>query len=202
MFYTTDGPHGLPHNPFMAVMVPRPIGWISSVDAAGNRNLAPFSVFNGMPCDPPVVFFGPSGQHKEGGPKDSLRNIEETGEFVCNIATWETREAMNASSALVARDVDEFELSGLTPLPSTLVKPARVAESPVHFECVHLQTVHLPSKLAGVSALVIGQVVGIHIDEGILTDGIVDMKKFRPIARLGSSDYTVVDTIFSMIRPG
>ncbi|SLN34802.1 flavin reductase family protein [Oceanibacterium hippocampi] len=202
MFYKTDGPHGLPHNPFKAVMVPRPIGWFSSLDAEGNCNLAPYSFFNAMASDPPVVVFGHSGRSRHGTPKDSMRNIEETKEFVCNIATWETREAMNASAAMVERDVDEFALAGLTPVPSTLVRPPRVAESPVHFECVYLQTVHLPSDdPANFNAAVFGQVVGVHIDESILTDGVVDMKKFRPIARLGASDYAVVDHVFAMRRP-
>jgi flavin reductase (DIM6/NTAB) family NADH-FMN oxidoreductase RutF len=131
-----------------------------------------------------------------------VKNVQETGEFVCNLATWETREAMNKTSAMVARSVDEFELSGLTPVPSKLVAPPRVKESPVHLECRYLQTVELPSDNPELANLVVfGRVVGIHIDDSIISDGMIDMNVFKPIARLGYFDYAVVDNIFSMQRP-
>jgi flavin reductase (DIM6/NTAB) family NADH-FMN oxidoreductase RutF len=146
--------------------------------------------------------FSSNGVHSEGSYKDSVKNVQETGEFVCNLATWETREAMNATSAMVARSVDEFELSGLTPVPSRLVKPPRVKESPVHLECKYLQTVELPCDNPERANLVVfGHVVGIHIDESIINDGMIDMDAFKPIARLGYFDYSVVDNVFTMRRP-
>lgn len=202
MFYETKDHHGLKHNPFKSLVVPRPIGWISSQDGNGVVNLAPYSFFNGVASDPPTVMFSSNGVHSEGSYKDSVKNVRDTGEFVCNLATWEIREAMNTTSAMVARSVDEFELSGLTPVPSRLVKPPRVKESPVHLECKYLQIVELPCDKPEQSNLVVfGQVVGIHIDDSIISDGMIDMNVFKPIARLGYFDYSVVDNVFSMRRP-
>ncbi len=202
MFYETKDHHGLKHNPFKSLVVPRPIGWISSQDRNGVVNLAPYSFFNGVASEPPTVMFSSNGVHSEGSYKDSVKNVRDTGEFVCNLATWETREAMNTTSAMVARSVDEFELSGLTPVPSRLVKPPRVKESPVHLECKYLQIVELPCDKPEQSNLVVfGQVVGIHIDDSIISDGMIDMNVFKPIARLGYFDYSVVDNVFSMRRP-
>lgn len=197
MFYETDtNNHGLKHNPFKALVAPRPIGWISTVSSDGVVNLAPYSFFNGVSDDPPFVMFSSAGQ------KDSQRNAEETGEFVCSLATYDLREHMNTTSAGVGPEIDEMALAGLTPAPSKLVKPPRVAESPVALECRHFQTIALPAAEGkdGYS-VVLGHVVGIHIDESVLDDGLVDMQKLRPIARLGYMDYTVVDTVFSMDRP-
>lgn len=202
MFYETSNPHGLKRNPFKSLIVPRPIGWISSQDSRGVVNLAPYSYFNGVGSEPPTVMFASEGTHVEGDFKDSATNVGETGEFVCNLATWELREAMNATSAQVARSVDEFELAGLTPVASRLVKPPRVKESPVHLECAHLKTVELPSNdPERPSQVVFGRVIGIHIDESIITDGMIDMQRFHPIARLGYMDYTMVDNVFTMLRP-
>jgi flavin reductase (DIM6/NTAB) family NADH-FMN oxidoreductase RutF len=202
MFYETKDDHGLKRNPFKSLIVPRPIGWISSQDKNGVVNLAPYSFFNGVGSDPPTVMFASEGTHVEGGFKDSATNVGETGEFVCNLATWELREAMNASSAQVAHSVNEFELAGLTPVASRLVKPPRVKESPVHLECTHLKTVELPSNdPERPSQVVFGRVIGIHIDESIITDGMIDMNVFHPIARLGYMDYTMVDNVFTMLRP-
>jgi flavin reductase (DIM6/NTAB) family NADH-FMN oxidoreductase RutF len=146
--------------------------------------------------------FAPNGQHPEGGPKDSLKNVAETGEFVVNIATWELREEMNLTSASYPRGVDEMAEAGLEATPSKLVRPPRVEASPVHFECRHVKSVELPADdPAEPNSVVFGQVVGIHISDDILTDGMVDMKKFKPIARLGYFDYAVVDTVFTMRRP-
>ena len=203
MFYETDDHHGLTRDPFKSLVAPRPIGWISSQDADGRVNLAPYSFFNAVASNPPIVMFASNGVHLEGGPKDSLKNAQETGEFVCNLATWELREKMNASSEMLPREVDEFEIAGLTPVPSKLVKPPRVAESPAHLECVWLETVNLPSNNPDEpNNVVFGKVIGIHIDDSILRDGLIDMTAFRPIARLGYMDYTVVDTVFTMKRPG
>jgi flavin reductase (DIM6/NTAB) family NADH-FMN oxidoreductase RutF len=202
MFYETAGPHGLPHNPFKALVVPRPIGWVSTLSPDGVVNLAPFSFFNGVADRPPMVMLSFTGPHVEGGAKDTQSNIESTGEFVVNVVTESLTEAMNASCADVPRDVDELAMAGLTPAPSRLVKPPRVAESPAHMECVYLQTVKLPADdPANPNNVVFGKVVGIHISEDILTDGMVDFDKYRALARLGYMDYSVLDNHFTLLRP-
>ena len=206
MFYDTrTGDHGLPHNPFKACVVPRPIGWITSVNAAGAVNLAPYSFFNGVAGDPPVVMFAPGGRKADGPPdgaKDSLANVESTKEFVCNVVTWDLREAMNLTSAPAPAGVSEAEVAGLEMVPSRLVRPPRVKASPIHMECRYLQTVDLPSNVADSrNAVVFGEVIGIHIDESVLTDGLIDMAKLRPIARLGYMDYCRVDEVFAIQRP-
>jgi flavin reductase (DIM6/NTAB) family NADH-FMN oxidoreductase RutF len=200
MFYDPRlGDHHLPHDPFKSLIVPRPIGWISTISGDGVVNLAPYSFFNGVASGPAVVMFCPGGAAR----KDSLRNVQETGEFVVNVATDGQREQMNETSAVVGPEVDEFTLAGLEALPSRVVGPPRVAGAPAHMECRHLQTITLPSdNPQSPNHMVLGLVVGIHIDEAILTDGMVDMAKFRPIARLGYMDYTVVDNVFTMLRPG
>ncbi|MCY4099006.1 MAG: flavin reductase family protein [Rhodospirillales bacterium] len=202
MFYRTDvNDHGLPHDPFKACVVPRPIGWISTMSPAGVHNLAPYSFFNGVATAPPMVMFASNGRQPHGA-KDSLANVEETGEFVANLATWDLREAMNRSSAPLGPDVDEFAFAGLEALPAKLVRPARVAGAPVHLECVHHRTVDLPSnEPEGRNAIVIGQVVGVHIEDGLISDGILDLSRVQPLARLGYFDYTVVNEMFSISRP-
>jgi flavin reductase (DIM6/NTAB) family NADH-FMN oxidoreductase RutF len=202
MFYdAVKNQHGLPNDPFKAVVAPRPIGWISSLSPEGVANLAPYSFFNAFSQQPHYIAYG-SGEAKRGGPKDSLLNVEATGEFVLNLATWDLREAMNASSANVPHGVDEFELAGLTKAPSRLVKPPRVAESPVAFECRHYLTVPLPAEDGSADDhLVIGRVIGIHIDDRYIKDGRVDTAAMRPIARLGYSEYAVVTEVFRMRRP-
>ncbi|MDP7242387.1 MAG: flavin reductase family protein [Rhodospirillales bacterium] len=203
MFYEIKNGHGLPHNPFQSCIVPRPIGWISTLSADGIANLAPFSFFNGALSHPPMVVFTSSAPAEGGRPaKDTLVNIEETGEFVTNMSTEALAEEMNLTSTYVGPEVDEFDLAKLDTLPSTLVKPPRVAASPIHMECQYFKTVELPgSPDGGRAALVVGTVLGIHIADEVLTDGIIDIKKIRPIGRLGYMDYTVVDTIFPMPRP-
>ena len=202
MFYRTDGPHGLPHDPFLSCIVPRPIGWVSTVSAAGVVNLAPYSFFNGVAVKPPMVMFASSGRQAH-GPKDSLANIEATGEFVCNLATWELRERMNQTSAPVPPEIDEFVLAGLETEPSELVKPPRVRAAPVHLECRHHATVELPCDIAGGrNAICVGRVVGIHIRDEFLKGGMVDVARIRPLARLGYHDYTSVESVFTMVRPG
>jgi len=201
MFYETDKPHGLPHDPFKACIVPRPIGWISSLNADGVPNLAPYSFFNGVSSAPPVIMFASNGPQPH-GPKDTITNIEATGEFVVNMATWNLRDKMNATCAPLKPDVDEFVDAGLTAEPSRLVKPPRVALSPIHLECVYLQTVELPSDDPRVrNAMVLGHVVGVHIRDDVLTGGLVDMAKIRPLSRLGYMDYAVIDETFTMARP-
>lgn len=200
MFYEPDkNDHGLPFNPFKALVIPRPIGWISTLGRDGRINLAPYSYFNACSTDPPVVLFSADPQPHP--LKDSQRNVEETGEFVANLATFELREAMNLTSAHVAED--EMALAGLTAAPAVKVRAPRVAESPVHLECRYLQTVPLPANRTGrAAALVLGQVVGIHIQDDVVENGRVAYDRIRPIARLGYMDYAVVDTVFSMERPG
>lgn len=202
MFYRPETRrHGLPHDPFKACVTPRPIGWLTTLSPEGIVNLAPYSFFNAVADNPHMVMFSSNGRESY-GPKDTLRNIEATGEFVYNVATWDLREKMNRTSAPVAPDVDEMALAGLTPVASTIVRPPRVAESPIHLECVYHQTVELPSNDPQArNAICIGRVVGIHIADEVLTNGLVDMAKVRPIARLGYIDFTVVETVFEMIRP-
>ncbi len=201
MFYEVEKGHGLPYDPFKALVAPRPIGWISSLTPDGSANLAPYSFFNAFAERPHYVAYG-SGEARRGGRKDSLTNIEATGEFVVNLATWDLREQMNASSANVPLGVDEFELAGLTKAACRLVKAPRVAESPVALECRYLQTVPLPADDGSVEDhLVIGRVIGIHIDDRVIEDGRVNTAAMRPIARLGYSEYAVVTEAFRMRRP-
>lgn len=191
---------GLAHDPFKALAVPRPIGWIASVDAHGVPNLAPYSFFNAISDRPPMVMFS------SGGTKDSLRNILATGEFTCSIASQALTDAMNLSSAPVAPGVDEFKLAGLDAAPSLLVKPPRVAQAPAAFECKLWQTIELPvpAGKSGVGyTMVIGEVVAVYIDDQYIHDGIVDTGAMRPLARLGYMDYAVVspESMFTLNRP-
>lgn len=202
MFYETEGnAHGLPHDPFKSCVVPRPIGWISTLSKNNVVNLAPYSFFNALASEPPMLMFASNGAATN-PTKDSLANCAETGEFVFNMATWDLREAMNRSSAAVRAEIDEFEIAGLEKAPSRLVKPPRVKAAPIHMECVVHQIVDLPcTRRDGRNAMVLGRVVGMHIDDAVLSDGLVDMAKVRPIARLGYMDYTRVDLVFEMTRP-
>jgi flavin reductase (DIM6/NTAB) family NADH-FMN oxidoreductase RutF len=182
--------------------VPRPIGWISTVSAAGIPNLAPFSFFNAIGEAPPLVMFCANGEHVDGGEKDSVKNARETGEFVVNLATWTLRHAVNQSSAEVGRAVDEFQLAGLTPVPSLRVRPARVSESPVSLECVVSDIYELPfDESQELGWMVMGRVLGMHIADEILVDGRVSIVKLHPIARLGYREFAAVEHIFSMTRP-
>jgi flavin reductase (DIM6/NTAB) family NADH-FMN oxidoreductase RutF len=195
---------GLAHSPFTALVVPRPIGWISSLSASGVVNLAPFSFFNAVSQRPPMVMFCANGAHaRGGGPKDSLANVRATGEFVANLATWDLRQQMNDSSTPAPSDVDEFDVTGLTKAPSRIVKPPRVAESPVNLECEVVQIVDLPGdeKSGTKNTATFGRVVGIHIDERIIRDGRVDLTLARPLARLGYLDYASIDSLFEIKRP-
>jgi len=194
MFYETARGSGLQLDPFKAIVVPRPIGWISTLAPDGLANLAPYSFFNAFSDRPYYVAFG------SGGRKDSLRNIEATGEFVVNLATYDLREAMNASST--HQRGDEFAVAGLEKAPCNLVRVPRVARSPAAFECKHFQTVALPDDDGSVADwLVIGRVVAIHIDDSFIKDGRVDTAAMKPIARLGYAEYATVDDIWRMRRP-
>jgi flavin reductase (DIM6/NTAB) family NADH-FMN oxidoreductase RutF len=206
MFYRTDQKHGLPHNPFNALVAPRPIGWISTLDREGRPNLAPYSFFNGVSYAPPQVIFSGGPRPARRGEtvplKDSVTNARETGEFVVNIAVWELREQMNASSAHVPIGVDEFDIAGLTKEKAELVKPPRVKESPVHLECLTV-AVHPTLSVPGYAPnmIVLGKVIGIHIDERVLTNGIVDQTKLKLVGRLGGHEYVRVSEVFAMRRP-
>ena len=206
MFYEpVKQDHGLSNNPFNSLIIPRPIGWISSIDNEGVVNLAPYSFFNAVCYRPPTVMFASGTGKGSDGMKDTRRNIEATGEFVCNLATWETRNQMNQTSAEVTPDTDEMKLAGLTPVSSKLIKVPRVAEAPVHLECRHLNSIEIPSwEKDNRYFIVLGEVIGIHIrDELITKDGLVDIEKMIPIGRMGYNDYTRIDgnTLFTMIRP-
>jgi len=195
--------HGLTHDPFKSCVVPRPIGWISTLSLDGISNLAPYSQFQNLTFDPPYVMFA-ANQNTLGKRKDTTVNAEQTGEFVYNMVTWDLRDAMNRSAQETGPGVDEFDLAGVTRAPSKRVKPFRVAESPVHMECRYHQTLRLPgSGTMGTVDIIIGQVVAVHIkDEFIAEDGKIDIPRIKPIGRLGYYDYTVVDNRFEMIIPG
>ncbi len=198
MFYATDkNDHGLPHDPFKAIIAPRPIGWITSMSASGAINLAPYSFFNGVRSKPPMVMFASETR------KDSQAFIEETKEFVCNLATWDLREQMNQTSAPYPRGVNELEEAGLTAAPCRLVKPPRVAEAPCALECKYVQTIALRDYVGQAldGFVVIGQVVGVHIDERYIRNGLLDTAAMKPIARGGYHDYSVLTESFTMKRP-
>lgn len=199
-FYEPVSGHRLPHDPLNAIIAPRPIGWVSTVSDNGIRNLAPYSFFNLINYRPPLIAFSSMGW------KDSVANAQATGEFVWNLATMAQAEQMNTSSASVDADVDEFDLAGLGAVPSLLVKPDRVAGSPVHFECRMTQLIQLESKegLKLDQWLVIGEAVGIHIDTAMLEDGIYQTARPHPITRGGGpADYFEIteDWLFKMKRP-
>jgi flavin reductase (DIM6/NTAB) family NADH-FMN oxidoreductase RutF len=199
-FYEPCNGHGLPHDPFNAIVGPRPIGWISSRGKTGALNLAPYSFFNAFNYVPPIVGFASIGA------KDTLHNVQETGEFVWNLATRSLAEAMNSTCAAVPPDVDEFALAGLTPAPSRLIATPRVAESPVSFECKLTQLIQLQRENGETvpTWLVLGEVVGIHIANALLRDGIYDTASAGHILRGGGpADYFTVgpEQLFQMFRP-
>ena len=198
MFYDPrHDEHGLPHNPWTALVTPRPIGWISSRSRDGVANLAPYSFFHAVAGRPPFVMFSSTPR------KNSLANIEETGAFAVNVATWDLREEMNMSSAPFEHGVDEFELTGLEKAECRNVDVPRVAASPIAIECELYQCLPLRPKsgLPCETTMVIGEVVGIHISDDILTEGRVDTARMRPLARLGYMDYSSTEAVFEMLRP-
>ena len=186
--------HGLPHNPFKALVAPRPIGWISTLSTSGVVNLAPYSFFNAVADFPPMVMFSSTGV------KHSQINAEATGEFVANLVSYELRDEMVGTSAEVGPEVSEPEVVGLEMAPSVNVKPPRVARAPAAMECKYLKTVPLTDIDGNLSesAMIIGQVIGVYIDDAVITDGMVDLAKIRPVARLGYADYSAVDRVFKL----
>lgn len=200
MFYrpgTKD--HGLPYNPFKAIVAPRPIAWISTIDSEGRANLAPYSFFNAFSDVPPMVAYG-SGKSKldidEG--KDTLANIRASEEFVINLVSFDLRDAMNVSSQHFPAGTDEFERAGLTKSPCETVKAPRVGEAPASLECKLWKILELPG---GESFMVIGEVTGIHVDPAMIRDGRYDVTLVKPLARLGYRDYSVTEDLISLARP-
>jgi len=199
MFYRPEDGHGLPHNPFNAVITPRPIGWISSRDAAGNDNLAPYSFFNGVAYEPPQVMFATTGaKPDQPGTKDSTANIRETGVFCVNIVEFAMRDAMNITSGGYPLQTDEFGLAGLEKAGCDTINCPRVAGAPAALECKLTKIVDLPGAS---NKVVFGEVTGIHLRDDCIVDGKFDVLSFKPLARLGYRDYAVVDELFSLARP-
>ena len=198
MFYRPEDGHGLPHNPFKAIIAPRPIGWISSTDKDGRANLAPYSFFNGVTDNPPMVMFASTGLKETGEEiKDSVANIRDTGQFIVNIVSEELKDAMNISSGLYARGEDEFERAGLEKAQGQVVNVPFVKDSPAALECLLWKEVDLPKG----GVVIFGEVKGVHLNDKFMRDGIFDVTNFRPLARLGYRDYSVVDNVFSLNRP-
>ena len=192
----------LPFSPFKSCTVPRPIGWLSTISRDGIHNLAPYSQWQNLTFDPPMVMFA-ANQNSDGSRKDTVINAEETGWFVWNMATWELREAVNLSAMAVAADVDEFELAGVTKADCLDAPGARVAESPCHFECSYISTHRLEGNSpAGCVDIVFGKVERIHVDDKVITaDGKLDIPSIKPIARMGYYDYTCIEDVFEMRIP-
>jgi flavin reductase (DIM6/NTAB) family NADH-FMN oxidoreductase RutF len=203
-------PSELPHRELYAIILnsvaPRPIAWVSTISAAGRHNLAPFSFFNAVCIDPPLLAFAPGFRPSietnasRGEAKDTLRNIRETNEFVVNVVTYDLAEAMNLTSGEYDPSVDEFELAKLAQAPSRIVRPPRVAASPVSFECKLYQILEFSPAPTG-SSLVIGEIVSIHVDEAHMKDGKLDRDSLDLIGRMGGIQYTRTTERFEMVRP-
>ncbi|APZ51541.1 flavin reductase family protein [Salipiger abyssi] len=199
MFYRPEDGHGLPHNPFNAIVTPRPIGWISTRGALGD-NLAPYSFFNAVAYVPPqVMFASTSAKDDRGDTKDSVAQLRERGVFCVNIVEYAMRDAMNLSSGPWQAGQDEFEMAGLEKAECETIDCPRVARAPAALECKVVQIVQLPGKSNFVT---FGEVTGVHLRDDCLVDGIFDITRFHPLSRLGYRDYTVVRELFSLKRPG
>ena len=199
MFYRPEDGHGLPHNPFNAIVTPRPIGWISTRGADGSENLAPYSFFNAVAYVPPqVMFASTSAKEDRDGTKDSVANIRETHVFCVNIVEYAMRDVMNVSSGPWAKDVDEFDKAGIERAACETIECSRVAGAPASLECKLTQIVELPGAA---NFVVFGEVVGVHMRDDCLVDGTFDVTRFNPLARLGYRDYSTVRDLFSLKRP-
>ncbi|QDY69508.1 flavin reductase family protein [Qingshengfaniella alkalisoli] len=199
MFYTPAEGHGLPHNPFNAIVTPRPIGWISTRDEAGRDNLAPYSFFNAIAYTPPLVMFSSTNAKPDrGDTKDSVAVIRKTSVFCVNIVEHGMRDAMNATSKSFPAGVDEFAEAGIDKAACETINCARVAKAPANLECRLVQIIHLPGQS---NRMVIGEVVGVHIRDDCLRDGRFDVTAFNPLSRLGYRDYAKVSEVFELIRP-
>ncbi len=200
MFYRPQDGHGLPHNPFNAIVTPRPIGWISTRGADGSENLAPYSFFNAVAYVPPqVMFASTSAKADREGTKDSVANIRDTGVFCVNIVEYAMRDAMNQTSGAWDRDVDEFTLAEIARAECETIACSRVAEAPAALECKLTQIVQLPGEA---NFAVFGEVTGVHMRDNCVKDGMFDVLSFNPLSRMGYRDYTVVREKFSLNRPG
>ena len=198
MFYRTEDGHGLPHNPFKAIITPRPIGWISTVDKDGRANLAPYSFFNGISDEPPMVMFASHASKEQRDElKDSVANIRDTGEFVVNIVSEALKDAMNISSGIYKRGDDEFIRAGLEKETARVVNTPIVKQAPAALECTLWKEITLP----GGNIVVMGEVKGVHLNDAFVKDGVFDISRFKPLARLGYRDYSVVEEVFSLNRP-
>lgn len=199
MFYRPEDGHGLPHNPFNALITPRPIAWISTQDGNEVRNLAPYSFFNGVAYVPPQVMFASTGiKSDQDGTKDSVANIRATGVFCVNVVEESAKDAMNTTSAGMASDADEFDAAQLTAAACDTIDCPRIADAPASLECRMTQIVQIEGEA---NFVVFGEVTGIHIRDNCLRDGRFDVTTFRPLARLGYRDYSVVRDLFELERP-
>ena len=199
MFYRPAEGHGLPHNPYNAIVTPRPIGWISTRDGEGRDNLAPYSFFNATAYVPPQVMFASTGTKPDvEGTKDSVSNIRETGVFCANIVGYEMKDAMNTSSGVWAHGDDEFVRAGLEKEACREIDCARVAGAPAALECRMTQIVQQKGEA---NFIVMGEVVGIHLRDDCIVDGRFDVTRYQPLSRLGYRDYAVVTEVFEMMRP-
>lgn len=200
MFYRPEEGHGLPHNPFNAIVTPRPIGWISTRGADGQDNLAPYSFFNAVAYVPPqVMFASTSAKPDRGDTKDSVANIRETGVFCVNIVSEALRDAMNQTSGAWGREVDEFTDAGLEKADCETIACSRVAASPASLECKLTQIVQLPGEA---NFVVFGEVIGVHMRDDCMVEGRFDVTRYSPLTRLGYQDYSVIREVFSLSRPG
>lgn len=200
MFYRPENGHGLPHNPFNALVTPRPIGWISTRGADGSENLAPYSFFNAVAYVPPqVMFASTSAKPDRGDTKDSVANIRETGVFCVNLVAYEMRDVMNRTSGPWEKETDEFTLAGIDRTPCETIPCSRVAGAPGALECRMTQIVKIEGEH---NFVVFGEVTGIHMRDDCIVDGTFDVTRFLPLARLGYRDYAVVRDVFSLARPG
>lgn len=199
MFYEPKNGHGLAHNPFNAIVTPRPIGWISTRDAQGIDNLAPYSFFNAVAYVPPqVMFASTTSKPDQVDTKDSVANIRDTGVFCVNIVEYAMRDAMNATSAQLDKQIDEFAHAGVEKAPCTTIPCSRVAHAPAALECKVTQILTLEGAD---NYAVFGEVIGVHMRDDCMVDGRFDVTTFHPLSRLGYRDYTVVRDIFSLARP-
>lgn len=199
MFYRPADGHGLPHNPFNAIVTPRPIGWISSRNVEGYNNLAPYSFFNAVAYVPPQVMFASTGTKPDQSKgKDSVSNIRQTGVFCVNIVEYSAQNEMNVSSATLDKHQDEFAHAGLTPEPCETIDCARVAGAPAALECTLTQILELKGAN---NYLILGEVTGVHMRDDCVVDGRFDVTTFQPLARLGYRDYTHVRDVFELARP-
>ena len=201
MFYEPKSGHPFKIDPYKALVFPRPIGWISSLSKKGIPNLAPYSYFNAVADEPPQVMFCSNGDSAYGGYKDSLTNILSTKEFVVNFATANTRDAMNISSSNYKPNEDEFVAAKLKKRKSKLVKPPSVNDSPVNLECKLLKTLKLKTNTKKISTMVIGEIIGIYINNKFIKNGRIDSVSMRYISRMGYSEYSTISSKFNLKRP-